>query len=716
MLMERPQRFWNRLAVLGASEVTSPPPLLQTYEDMRLGWFWATDSQGNLTYLSDWLAEAVSPDPATIIGTPLLPLFDSADAEPDPRRSLPFALARKSAFENIMVRSSLPDGEQWWALSGRPTFTDAGEFAGYHGHGSDVTQQRQDADEADRLASCDPLTQLPNRRQISARVEDALKKARREGRECTLMLIDLDRFKQINDTLGHAAGDLLLQQVATRLASIVGDKEKVGRLGGDEFVVLLPDFGNAERLRVFAHAIIEQLSQPYSINGTRCIIGASIGVAMGPEHGKDGADLLRSADLALYAAKAFGRGRYHFFTSELLDTAEQRRALEHDLLDAIARDEMEVHYQPIVGAKSNEVVGFEALLRWNHPLRGQISPALFIPIAEEGDLIVRLGEWTLRRACAEAASWPGSLRVAVNVSAVQFALPNLPATVLSALSTAGLDPHRLELEITESVFLGDSTETDSMFDTLKAIGVRLSLDDFGTGYSSLSYLKSAPFDKIKIDQSFVRGATRNGERSRAIIGAIVALAEAMNMETTAEGVETFDQLEMVRALNVSHVQGFIYSKAVPNAQLVANVSEGEWVIPPIGPATQRSARHATFRRVGAIHDNHYYRVVLRNLSTTGALIEGLVDVPVGTRFVIDLGDGQLVVARVQRSGTKQQGLEFEQELVSDERGNFYTRGRVTPLMLAAFGVRSEVLNSGEDVTVFSAEGQLTLPAFQLSAS
>ena len=289
----------------------------------------------------------------------------------------------------------------------------------------------------------------------------------------------------------------------------------------------------------------------------------------------------------------------------------------------------------------------------------------------------------LRKACADAASWPGDMRVAVNVSPIQFANADLPKIVSQALATTGLAPDRLELEITESVFLGDSTETGRMFEALKDLGVRLALDDFGTGYSSLGYLQSAPFDKIKIDQSFVRDATIPGSRNGAIIAAIVALAEALEMETTAEGIESLDQLDLVRKLNVSHVQGYVYSKPVSHGALLEHAEAGSWTIKPTGPARQRNDRYSLFRKVGAIHGNHRYEVVIRNLSTTGAFIEGILDVPIGTRFVIDFGEGQLVTGTVRRSMKHQQGVEFEQTMVSDGNGGLCTRHRVSPYLIAA---------------------------------
>jgi EAL domain-containing protein (putative c-di-GMP-specific phosphodiesterase class I) len=437
-------------------------------------------------------------------------------------------------------------------------------------------------------------------------------------------------------------------------------------------------------------------------------------VAIAPFDGTAADDLVRSADLALYAAKGSGRGRFRFFSSDLLKAAEDRKVLEEDLHDALAEGQLALHYQPIVKAHSNKVIGVEALLRWNHPERGQISPARFIPIAEESNLIRAIGEWVLRTACAEATTWAAPLSVAVNVSPVQFADENFPALVASALAQSGLDPQRLELEITEGVFLEEGGLTDARFKALKGLGVRLALDDFGTGYSSLGYLKSAPFDKIKIDQSFVRGATQPGSRNRAIITAIVALAQALDMDTTAEGVESFDQFDLMKALQVSHVQGFIYSHPLDNAAFTAALAGGEWTIEPQGPARQRHQRQAMFRRVGVVHEDHYYPVVLRNLSMSGALIEGLLEVPLGTPFVLDLGDGQLVVAKVRRSQGHQQGLEFEQELVSDGNGGLCTRYRVSPYQLSAAGL---TLGSGPEGPMQINRGpnaKVTMPAFAMA--
>jgi diguanylate cyclase (GGDEF)-like protein len=686
--------------------------ILRNHEDSGQGWFWATNAEGDLTYLTDAMATTLDPSGKLLIGHPFSDFFTDGEDAAGNRRTLSFVLAKKSKFGKLAVVASGAEDARWWEISGCPQFDKSGEFCGFRGSGVDVTEQRRSTEHASQLAMYDPLTGLTNRRRMSQILEKTLQAFARQQRPCAIMLIDLDRFKQVNDTLGHPAGDALLKQVAERLLKIIGEREKVCRLGGDEFQILLPDCDDRGALGDLAMAIISSLSQPYSVEGARCVIGASIGVAVNPFDGMTSDELIRNADLALYAAKDGGRGRFRFFTNDFLRAAEDKRVLEEDLRDAVAKNEMSLFYQPIVCAKTNCVTGVEALLRWHHPERGPISPALFIPIAEEANLIGPIGEWALRQACNDAVKWPGKLRVAVNVSPIQFANDGLPDIVRAALSSVGLPPERLELEITEGVFLSDSNETDEMFTALKAVGVRLALDDFGTGYSSLSYLRNAPFDKIKIDQSFVRGATEPGSRHGAIIAAIVALAAALNMDTTAEGIESLDQLELVRKLSVSHIQGYVYSKAVAHDEVCRMLEAGDWVIAPSGPARQRNDRQSVYRKANAIHDNHCYPVVVRNISSTGALMEGLVDVPLGTRFVIDLGEGQLAVATVRRSDGHRQGVEFDERLVSDGNGGLCTRHRISPYMLALAGLPS---GQGPNVQVVQAAVErlpTAMPAFK----
>jgi diguanylate cyclase (GGDEF)-like protein len=683
-----------------------------TFEALNLGGFWSTDTEGRINYLSAPLTTTLAgADRAE--GKDFVSLFVRPRAGIDGQRTLPFVFARKGRFESVIARSEHGERETVWSVSGEPIVDGEGVFTGFRGHIVDVTRDRQNAEEASQLATTDALTGLLNRRHMTNVLKRTFAAFAPQRRPCAVLLIDLDRFKQVNDTLGHAIGDALLKQVAQRLIKVVGDKDRICRLGGDEFQVMLPDVEDRGRLGDLAGRIITMLSEPYTIDGNRCTIGTSIGVAVSPYDGETVDDVVRNADLALYAAKHSGRGRFRFYSNEMLESAEQRRHLEETMHDALIKGEFELYYQPLVDITNNCVVGTEALVRWNHPESGLISPALFIPIAEESTMICRIGEWILRKACEDAVQWPGKIRVAVNVSPVQFADPGFPKIVAMALMATGLDPDRLELELTESVFLQEGEATDTMFKALKGLGVRLVLDDFGTGYSSLSYLKNAPFDKIKIDQSFVRGATSEGNRNRAIISAIVALAAALGMDTIAEGVETFDQLEMVTELRIGHVQGYIFSEPLRFDDLLKNLCVDDWVLEPEGPAKQRQDRRAMFRTIGVIHEDHYYPVTLRNLSVSGALIEGLLEVPVGTPFVVDFGEGQFELATVVRSRESSQGIRFERDLVSDGNGGLCTRHRFLQHHLLAAGVPRNTEEFLTKQAGLLASGKISMPRFGL---
>jgi len=693
----------GQLGVIDAQE------MCHSFEKLNVGSFWSTDSLGQVTYMSPAAHTALGRG-REVLGRGLCELFMPAQVGAEGQRTLPFTFAKRMRFERVIVCNESDGRRNWWAISAEPQTDAAGTFCGFKGIICDVTEERQSAEENSQLAMNDPLTGLLNRRHMNQVLERTVSVYSAQKRSCATMLIDLDQFKQVNDTL-EPVGDALLKLVAERLVRVVGDKEKVCRLGGDEFQVLLPDIDDRGRLGDLATAIITQLSDPYSIDGNRCLIGASVGVSVSPFDGENSQELVRNADLALYAAKHSGRGRFRFYSSELLESAEQRRALEEDLHDALEKGQMEMYYQPVVNASTGKVTGAEALIRWHHPEKGPISPALFIPIAEGSSLICKLGEWTLRTACDEAVKWPRGLRVAVNVSPVQFVDLHLPRIVASALASSGLEPDRLELEITEGVFLQEGHATSAMFNSLKGLGVRLALDDFGTGYSSLGYLKTAPFDKIKIDQNFVRGATGLEPRNKAIIRAIVTLAEALDMETTTEGVESFDQLDLIREVKVSHVQRYIFSKPLPGPQFIERTESGAWVLQSEGPARQRHERMTMYRNIGAVHEDRYYPAVLRNFSSTGALIEGIMDVPPETRFVLDFGEGQLVVATVKRSRKHQQGVEFDTPLVDDGNGGLCTRQRILPHHLAAAGIPRSSTEYMQRQVAQLATGKITMPRF-----
>ena len=465
-------------------------------------------------------------------------------------------------------------------------------------------------------------------------LDEALRNASIRQKGCALFMIDLDRFKNVNDTLGHPIGDALLRQVSERLTSVMGNHGQVGRLGGDEFQAVFPGTTDIGLLESLARTLIEQASRPYSIEGHKVTIGASVGIAIG-DPGRASADaLVRNADLALYAAKAAGRGKHRLYEPSMHSEAAERQLLENDLRQAIDRGELAVHYQPVVHAAGEEISGFEALVRWQHPARGAVPPTRFIPLAEEAGLIGAIGEWVLRTALEEATNWPESVRVAVNLSPLQFNDPNVAAMVGKHLKETEVRPERLELEITEGVFLAEGDSTDDTFAKLKKLGVRLALDDFGTGYSSLGYLKKAPFDKIKIDQSFVRGAASATNRNAAIIRAIVTLAETLDMDTCAEGVETHDDLQLIRELGVSMVQGYIFGK--PSESSVARELANSVTVEADGFACTREARHRLMRRAMTCIDGVMAEVKLRNISSMGALVECLHSVSPGTELAIDI--------------------------------------------------------------------------------
>ncbi|HEX8415825.1 MAG TPA: EAL domain-containing protein, partial [Sphingomicrobium sp.] len=523
--------------------------LIEAFENSGKGWFWETGREGALSYISDSVAAATGREPADVLQRPFTDLISTEAAEGGAasERTLGFYLSSHVAFKDLIVRAKTKD-EVWWSITGAPVHDDYGRFFGFRGFASDLTKMRQSEVELDRLARQDSLTGLANREMLRRALDDALVGAARRKHRCSVFLLDLDRFKAVNDTLGHPAGDTLLRLVSLRLREAVAKIGQVGRLGGDEFQIVLPATSDQDELKQLGQKIIDSLCRPYTINGTVVSIGTSIGIVTSDYDDRTADDLMRDADLALYAAKAAGKGCYRFFAPEMHEAARQRQLMESDLRVALERGELRLAYQPCVDALTEAVTGFEALIRWDHPERGPVSPVKFIPLAEEIGLINEIGEWVLRTACAEAAKWPAHITIAVNLSPIQFKLPELPSIVRMALAQADLSAKRLELEITEGVFLSNDEHVHEMIRSLKAIGTKLALDDFGTGYSSLSYLQRVPFDKIKIDRSFVSGASDPASRNAALIRAMVGLASDLKMQTTAEGVETKEELQLVRDL------------------------------------------------------------------------------------------------------------------------------------------------------------------------
>jgi diguanylate cyclase (GGDEF)-like protein len=504
----------------------------------------------------------LAPEKVTV-GMTLTEIFDIVSTRSNPFRQTPEVIRTElnrmlAAKRPVITLRELTDG-RFLSIMHEPV-----PGGGLLSTFEDVTERRLAEDKVAHMARHDALTNLPNRRLFREQLEHTLGRLHR-GEQAAVLSIDLDRFKHVNDTLGHPVGDELLIAVARRLRECTREEDIIARFGGDEFVIVqvAANLKPAEA-SALASRIVDVVGAPFDIGGQQVVVGASIGIAMAPADGTDPDQLLKNADLALYRAKLDGRGTYRYFEAEMDARAQARRTLELDLRAAIARGEFELHYQPILDLRTNMVVSVEALVRWNHPERGRVNPLDFIPLAEETGLIVPIGEWVLRQACGEAARWPRHVSVAVNLSPAQFKSRGLMSTIVNAVAISGLEPRRLELEITESVLLQDGEATLATLHGLRQFGVRISMDDFGTGYSSLSYLRSFPFDKIKIDSSFIKElATRND--SMAIVRAVTGLGKSLGITTTAEGVETSEQLTLLRAEGCSEIQGFLFSRPLPAA-------------------------------------------------------------------------------------------------------------------------------------------------------
>jgi diguanylate cyclase (GGDEF)-like protein len=634
------------------------------------------------------LAEDFQCEPEALLGRQFTDLLsvDHASDSMEERKTLGFHLSARFPFSDVVVRPA-SEHDVHWSLSGNPIFDERGRFLGFRGIGTDLTEQRKSEREITRLARFDSLTGLPNRAMMRQTLDEALRNAAHRQKGCALFMIDLDRFKNVNDTLGHPIGDALLRQVAERLTSVMGNHGQVGRLGGDEFQAVLPGAVDIGLLESLARTMIEQASRPYMIEGNKVTIGASIGIAIG-DPGRASADaLVRNADLALYAAKAAGRGKHRLYEPSMHSEAAERQLLETDLRQAIERGELAVHYQPVVHAAGEEISGFEALVRWLHPTRGSVSPSKFVPLAEEAGLIGKIGEWVLRTALEEAANWPDHVRVAVNLSPLQFNDPNVVAMVGKHLAETGVRAERLELEITEGVFLAEGNSTDETFAKLKDLGIRLALDDFGTGYSSMGYLKKAPFDKIKIDQSFVRGAASATNRSAAIIRAIVTLADTLGMDTCAEGVETHDDLQLIRELGVSMVQGYIFGK--PSPREIARELANSVTVEAEGFACIREPRHRLMRRAITAIDGEMLEVRLRNISSMGALVECDLAVAPDTELAIDIVGVGPVRGVVRWAQSGRFGVQFDGQFdlarLAPKKENPAAVARTTFLRQSAIG-------------------------------
>ena len=548
--------------------------LLRDFEESASDWLWETNARMELQPVSARLAQVVHKRPEEVRGVfPQALLGDIARFEHrvgSPVYRLNKFIAEQSPFRDLVVQVVIDGEERSWSLTGKPILNKAGEFAGYHGVGSDITAQRRSQEQIAFLARHDSLTKLPNRVLFNEVLHHACARCNEEG--VALLCLDLDDFKLVNDTYGHATGDGLLIAVGERIRGCLREGDIAARLGGDEFAIILVT-NDVEEASAIARRIIERVNRPYHFDGQIVTIGISVGISMAPQDNSTPNGLMKNADLALYRAKADGRGVWRFYDSDMDERLQDRRSLQLDLRHALGRGELFLEYQPIVSLPTGRIVSTEALLRWRHPERGLLSPAQFVQMAEETGLIGVIGGWVLAEACRTAASWPMPLRVAVNLSPLQFRDANLVEMVDEVLLRTGLPPERLELEITENTMLETNSQTVDALWKLHGRGVRIALDDFGTGYSSLSYLRRFPFDTIKIDRSFIRDLGYEKDDSSIVI-AIIGLAENMNMSVTAEGVETREQETLLASYGCGQAQGFLFYPPLSAGEIVRVIGAG----------------------------------------------------------------------------------------------------------------------------------------------
>jgi diguanylate cyclase (GGDEF)-like protein len=653
------------------------------FEASGRGWFWETNADGHLTHVPEALARELGRPADELLGRPfaeLLLVEDRGVDECEPA-TLGFHLAARFPFAEAIVA---PNGRKdlSWALSGSPSFDELGRFLGFRGIGENLSEERRALVQTSKLARIDSLTGLPNRPAMRATLEEALTNATSRRQGCALLLIDLDRFKAVNDTLGHPVGDVLLKQVAQRLAGAVGEAGQVGRLGGDEFEAVLPGEEEEGRLAALAERIIQQVSKPYLIRGHSICVGASVGIAVARPGRTYAEQLIRDADVALYAAKAAGRGTFRMFEAEMQSQASDRQILQKDLEQAVAKSQLRLLFQPIVEAGSEDLAGFEALLRWSHPVRGPLAPAEFLPVAEESGLIDGIGEWVLRTALAEAAEWPRHLRLSVNLSPPQLRNARTAAVVANALAASGVEPSRLELEFREEALLADSLHASETVAALKGLGVRLALDDYGTGATSLAGIRTAPLDRIKIDQSFLRSAANERSRNRALLAALVTLASSLDMDVTAEGAETLEDLTLARLLGIGQIQGFLFGRPMPAAEARALAAKAAQV-PAKEADRARPPRHSLIR-MGTLHSgDEAVPVRLRNISGGGAMVEGAgrAALETGAEVRLALEDGLTIPAEIRWCDEGRIGLKFTDAF------DLRSIGRARPAAVPAPGLR-----------------------------
>lgn len=651
---------------IGAAQTRSEEraqSFISDFEDRGLGWFWETGREGELTYISKSISLTLGKTQRELLGLKFASVL-SESREHDKNRqwmTLEFHLSSRTAFTDLPFQSSVNEN-RYWSISGSPVYDQLGNYRGFRGNGLDLSEKRESERTLTQLARCDPLTGLANRLEIHQTLENALLGPDSQPSACSLFLLDLDKFKPVNDTMGHPVGDRYLKIAGQVILDAIGDKGQVGRVGGDEFLVVVPAITDREDLKLMANQVIENLGKPRFIEGKSVAVGASVGIAIYQADTEtiDPKTLVRNADLALYAAKKSGGGVCHFYEPAMLREAADEREFEEDLRQALVKGELSLAYQPIVETSDRTLCGFEAMISWNHPSKGHINPEKIIKTAEDINIISQIGDWTVRTACSQLKSWKTDLPVAVKISPDHFAGGTLATCAVGAIAASGIRPEQLELNISKGAFLEENLNNIKTFNQLRISGVRLVFDKFGTGYSALGYLRQFRFDKLRIDQSFVRIAGQDGRMNSAIISSIVTLARALKIETTADGVKTPEELEFVRRLGCSQAQGNIFGKPMRPEEVTALLNSSETRISASYFTKYREKRRKILHRVKLYYRDCWHDAMIKNISRNGAMFEGLENVEEGSRLEIDFCNGRTVQATCIWSSGKQMGVRFEE--------------------------------------------------------
>lgn len=661
----------------GANSETRAQGFVSDFEDRGLGWFWEIGREGQLTYISKSISVTLGKKQSELLGLKFASILSENRVHDQSQQwmSLGFHLSSRTPFNDLPFQSSI-DENRYWSISGSPVYDQLGNYRGFRGNGLDLSHRKESERALTQLARCDPLTGLANRLEINRTLEKSLAGPRDLPSECSLLLLDLDKFKPVNDSMGHPAGDRLLKMAAESILSVVGEKGQVGRIGGDEFQIVIPAITDRDELEQLADEIIDSLNKPRIIDGNSVKISASVGITIfdGRAASIDAKTMVRNADLALYAAKKSGGGVCRFYDSAMLRQASAEKELEEDLRQALVKGQLSLEYLPIIDISDRTLLGFESKIRWDHPSKGTIGPDKIIKIAEDIDLINQIGDWAIRSACSQLKSWNTDLRMAVDVSPLQLKDGKLVSTVEQALASCEIRPSQLELNITKGALAEDRVDNFGVFERLRKSGVKLVFGEFGTGYSTLGYLRQIRFDKLKIDQSFVRGADQDGRMNGAIISSIVTLAKALNMQTTADGVRTPEELKFVQALGCSHAQGGVFGDPLSAEEATDLLKSSGLRLSASRLKKYREERRKTSRRVKLCHRQYWFDVTIKNISRNGALIEGLENIEEGTQFQIDFGNQRKMMATSIWSNETQVGVRFNSPLDLDNLDSAVSTG------------------------------------------